>query len=201
METKTSLYENFEFEQTYHLFTRVSGNELIFRKEGNYDYFLRQLSKYLLPYLEIYAYCLVPQRFSLLICFRSKNEIFKHFDLPENDMSAEQEHKFLMQPISNLLNSYSKAYNKMFQRKGALFIDYIKRERIDEEGQLKNIFKDIHHIPLQHQFVKSSDEWKYSSFNAYLNANKSTKVSKNFMLGFFENTQDLIQFHKIIQTL
>ena len=89
----------------------------------------------------------------------------------------------------------------MFQRKGALFIDYIKRERIDEEGQLKNIFKDIHQIPLQHQFVKSSDEWKYSSFNAYLNANKSTKVSKNFMLGFFENTQDLIQFHKIIQTL
>ena len=61
MEIKTTPYENFEFEQVYHLFTRVSGNELIFRKEGNYDYFLKQLSKYLLPYLEIYAYCLVPQ--------------------------------------------------------------------------------------------------------------------------------------------
>ncbi|MGA9213584.1 transposase [Kaistella sp.] len=197
MEIKTTPYENFEFEQVYHLFTRVSGNELIFRKEGNYDYFLKQLSKYLLPYLEIYAYCLVPQRLSLLVCFRSKNEVFKNINLSEKEMSAEQEHKFLMQPISNLLNSYSKAYNKMFQRKGALFIDYIKRERIDEEGQLKNIFKEIHQIPMQHQFVKSSEEWKYSSFKAYLNTNKSTKVSTDYMIGFFDDCDDLIQFHKI----
>ena len=55
METKTSLYENFEFEQTYHLFTRVSGNELIFRKEGNYDYVLRQLAQYLLRDIDIDA--------------------------------------------------------------------------------------------------------------------------------------------------
>ncbi len=197
MEMKSPFYENFEFGQIYHLFTRVNGNELIFRKEDNYNYFLKQISKYLLPYLEIYAYCLVSQRFSLLVCFRSKNEIFNQLKLPEKELSSEAEHKFLMQPISNLLNSYAKAYNKMFQRKGALFFDYIKREKIDEEGQLKDIFKGIHHIPLQHGLVKSVAEWKYSSFNAYLNVNKPSKMNRDFMMRFFSNTQDFIQFHKI----
>ncbi|QBO58657.1 transposase [Chryseobacterium salivictor] len=197
MEIKAPFYENFKFGQIYHLFTRVNGNELIFRKEDNYVYFLKQISKYLLPYLEIYAYCLVSQRLSLLVRFRPQNEIFNNLDLPERELSAEEEHKFLMQPVSNLLNSYSKAYNKMFQRKGALFIDYIKREKVDEEEQLKDIFKGIHQIPLQHRLAKSSEEWKYSSFNAYLVQNKPTKVSINFMMEFFENTQDLIKFHKV----
>lgn len=38
-------------------------------------------------------------------------------------MNNENEHQFLMKPFSDLLNAYAKAYNKMYNRKGALFMD------------------------------------------------------------------------------
>ncbi len=190
------IFEDFEFEQIYHLFTRVSGNELIFRKEGNYLYFLEQISKYLLPIMDIYAYCLLPQQFSFLVCFRSQKEICKNLNIEEKDFSKEQEHKFLMQPISNLLNSYAKAYNKMFQRKGALFVDFIKREKFDDEEGLKEIFKNIHQMPVHRKLVENITDWKFSSYKSYLDTSKPTKINRTFMLGFFENQQDFIQFHK-----
>lgn len=148
MKTNEPPYENFDFEQIYHLYTRVSGNENLFRNDNNYTYFLSKIEKYLLPYLEIHAYCLVPQRFSLLISFRSQNEIFETLKLSQI-ISPDTVHKLLMQPLSNLLNSYSKAYNKMYGRKGALFIDYIKREKIDDVELLKNIVRKIHQIPTE----------------------------------------------------
>lgn len=33
-------------------------------------------------------------------------------------------HKLVMQELSNLLKAYAKAYNKKYERKGALWIDY-----------------------------------------------------------------------------
>ena len=190
------IHDDFEFEQIYHLFTRVSGNELIFRKEGSYLYFLDQISKYLLPIMDIYAYCLVPQRFSLLICFRSQAEICLNLHIEMKDLSKNEKHKFLMQPISNLLNSYAKAYNKMFQRKGALFVDFIKREKFDHEEGLKEVYKNIHQIPVHSQAVNDISEWKYSSYKSYLDVSKPSKINRNFMLGFFENQNDFIEFHK-----
>lgn len=196
MEIKNPIFEDFEFEQIYHLFTRVSGNELIFRNEENYMYFLQKISKYLLPYCDIYAYCLAPQRFSLLICFHSKNKILKTLNFEEKDFTKEQEHKFLMQPLSNLLNSYAKAYNKLYKRKGALFVDYIKREKFDDEESLKNIFRYIHQIPIQNLLTKNIDEWKFSSYQSYLELEKPTKIQRAFMLSFFETQNDYINFHK-----
>lgn len=197
MEAKTAPYLNFEYEQIYYLFTRACGSELLFRNQNNYNYFLKLVSKYLMPYLEIYAYCLVPQRLGFLVNFRSSTEIFNHLKEPEREMLPDEIHKFLMQPISNLLNSYSKSYNKMYQRKGALFIDYIKREQLDNVEDLKEIFREIHHFPIQHQLIKTLEDWKFSSYNAYVEPNKTTKISIDFMMDLFENVEDLKQFHKI----
>lgn len=104
--------ENFEFEGVYHIFSHVNGTKNIFRETSNYRYFLEKLEKYILPLADIYAYCLLPNHFHLLLRF-------KNFD----DMNNENEHQFLMKPFSDLLNAYTKAYNKMYNRKGALFMD------------------------------------------------------------------------------
>ncbi len=190
------IFENFEFEQIYHLFTRVSGNEMIFLKDKNYPYFLNQISKYLLPFLDIYAYCLLPKQFSLFVCFHSQSQICKNLNIEEKELSKDQEHKFLMQPVSNLLNSYAKAYNKMYQRKGALFVDFVKREKLDDEEGLKDIFRSIHQLPTQNQLVKNISDWKYSSYKAYFQSTKPTKLNRNLMTGFFENHSDYVEFHK-----
>ena len=196
MKTNVPPYEEFEFQQIYHLYTRVSGNENLFRSEKNYDYFLGLILKYLLPYLDIYAYCLVPQRFSFLVCFHSQKIILDFLKETHKEISNDKVHKFLMQPISNLLNSYSKAYNKMYGRKGALFVDYIKREKIDDVDLLKNTFRKIHQIPIENVVGNSIQDWKYSSYNCYLYKNKPTKINRNFMMSYFNDDDDFISFHQ-----
>lgn len=93
--------ESFEFEGTYHIFSHVNGTEIIFREDSNYQFFLEKLEKYIIPIADIYAYCLLPNHFHLLLKF-------KNFD--DND----KEHQFLMMPFSDLLNAYAKSYNKVY---------------------------------------------------------------------------------------
>ena len=100
MNSNDTFYVDFEFEQIYHLFSRVNGSELLFRQESNYIYFLEKITKYLVPILDVYAYCLAPQRFSLIVCFKSREQICKNLKLTEAELFAKNTHQFLMQPLS-----------------------------------------------------------------------------------------------------
>ncbi|MCJ7934603.1 MAG: transposase [Chryseobacterium sp.] len=107
--------ERFECGYVYHIYSHAVGKDLIFREDENYQYFLNKLLKYIIPVADIYAYCLLPNHFHLLLRFKDVNE---------------NEHKYLMKPFSNLLNAYAKAYNKRYNRKGALFLDFLKRKKL-----------------------------------------------------------------------
>lgn len=193
MNSNDTFYVDFEFEQIYHLFTRVNGSEFLFRQESNYIYFLEIIKKYLVPILNVNAYCLAPQRFSLIICFKSKAQICKDLKLTEEEVFAKNTHQFLMQPLSNMLNSYAKSYNKMYKRKGALFVDYIKREKLEDVDLMKQVFRNVHQIPIENKLVTSLEEWKFSSFGSYSNLKKQTKVDKDFMLSLYGNQDNLLR--------
>ncbi|WP_265428821.1 transposase [Chryseobacterium sp. YIM B08800] len=109
--------ENFEFDSVYHIFSHVNGKELIFREETNYQFFLKQLDKYIIPIADIYAYYLLPNHFHLLLRFKNIE-----------DINVEDEHRSLMKNFGNFLNSYAKAFNKKYSRKGALFLNAVKRK-------------------------------------------------------------------------
>ena len=51
----------------YHVYNRGNNGENIFYKKENYPYFLRKLDQYLSPYLDVFAYCLLPNHFHFLI--------------------------------------------------------------------------------------------------------------------------------------
>jgi REP element-mobilizing transposase RayT len=115
--------ESFEFDSVYHIFSHVNGKELIFREETNYQYFLKKIMQYVLPIADIYAYCLMANHFHLLVRF-------KNFE----NISVEDEHAYLMKHFGDFLNSYAKAFNKMHDRKGPLFLNAIKRKKITDEN-------------------------------------------------------------------
>ncbi|AYO57277.1 transposase [Chryseobacterium sp. 6424] len=192
-----SRYKNsFDFNGIFHVYTHVNGNELVFREEKNYVFFLEKLKSYLLPVLDIYAYCLMQNHIHLLVVFKTKYEVSKNLNIETADMDGEKSHQMLMKPFSNLLNSYAKAYNKMYGRRGALFLDYLKRIRIDDEQYLLNTFKYIHRNPISHGFVRDASEWKFSSYRSYLHPETASAVTRDFMLKYFDSTDDFIQFHK-----
>jgi len=51
----------------YHLYNRGNNRERIFYERENYLFFLRRTREYLLPVLEIIAYCLMPTHYHLLV--------------------------------------------------------------------------------------------------------------------------------------
>ena len=75
-------------------------------------------------------------------------------------------------------------------------MDFIKREKFDDEEGLKEILKNIHQMPVHRKLVNDITDWKYSSYKTYLNTSKPTKINRTFMTGFFENQNEFIDFHK-----
>ncbi|WP_265132472.1 transposase [Chryseobacterium oranimense] len=177
--------ENFEYEYVYHIYSHANGRDLIFREEENYKYFLDKLVKYIVPIAEIYAYCLMPNHFHLLVRFKSEDQI------PNED-----EHKYLMKQFSNLLNGYAKAYNKRYHRKGSLFLDYLKRKRVNDNTYLIKLFHYIHNNPVNHGFVEDIKDWKYSSYHSYINLAKESKIERTEMMQYFDTVNDFIEYHQ-----
>ena len=70
-DTRTPLEEN----GFYHVYNHAVGNEQLFMNNENYLYFLKLLKKYLSTFVDVYAYCLMPNHFHFIIKIKSKEEI------------------------------------------------------------------------------------------------------------------------------
>lgn len=177
--------ESFEFDSVYHIFSHVNGKELIFREETNYQFFLKQLDKYIFPIADIYSYCLLPNHFHLLLRFKNIKGV-----------NVEDEHQFLMKSFGNFLNSYAKAFNKKYNRKGALFLNAIKRKKITDEKYLMKVLHYIHNNPVIHGIVSENIQWKHSSYNSYLHPEKESKLKRSEMLQYFDSLEIFRNYHQ-----
>jgi REP-associated tyrosine transposase len=156
----------------YHIYNRANGNENLFREEGNYFYFLRQWNKYISPVADSYAYCLMPNHFHFLIKVRNEKKLndFLLGKLSDGTKSLADTgiNKIISLQFSHLFNSYSQAYNRMFERKGSLFSPNFKRKAIDSKAYLANVIKYIHHNPVHHGITVGPEDWPHSSIHALL---------------------------------
>lgn len=184
--------ERLDFDEVYHIYNRAIGNELLFRNEHDYYFFLRKLTRYLNPIAEIYVYCLMPNHFHLLIRTRLEEEILINLKRKSNKDGV----KVLTQTFSNFFNSYSKSYNKVHKRMGRLFLYPFKRILVDNEDYLLTLVNYIHRNPIHHGFEKNYSDWKYSSFYAIVE-NKSSIVNRDLLLAYFTSVGDFIAFHEM----
>jgi putative transposase len=51
----------------YHIYNRGNNKQEIFFEEKNYHHFLNLFQKYLASFVDVYAYCLMPNHFHFLI--------------------------------------------------------------------------------------------------------------------------------------
>ena len=71
MEKREILYPG----KFYHIYNRAINKENIFYANQNYIYFLNKIRYYLMNCFDIYAYCLIPNHFHLLVKIKDENEI------------------------------------------------------------------------------------------------------------------------------
>ena len=183
-------------EQYYHLYNHAIGNDNLFRNRDNYLYFLTRFKVYISSVCSCFAYCLMPNHFHFLIRVRTEKEIeaFQVAYKPERLTDNPDYHKIVMNQFSRMLNGYSQAYNKMHERKGALFLDYMRRKEVTKDSYLNNLIYYIHHNPVHHKFCADLRDWEFSSYNS-LCSSKATNIEREEVLGLFGKRQDFESFH------
>ncbi|MEM8894253.1 MAG: transposase [Bacteroidota bacterium] len=160
-----------EPDRFYHIFNHANGDESLYREEANYYFFLRQWSKYIEPVAKTYAYCLMPNHFHFLV----RTETSKVFEnLGGLDTTPE---KLISKAFSNLFNSYTKAFNKRYSRKGSLFMSNFKKKEVDSDSYLTDVIVYIHQNPMHHGFTKTWQKWSHSSYQSLL-SDKLTKLAR-----------------------
>ncbi len=187
----------FQPEAYYHLYNHGNGNENIFRSNENYIWFLKRYKDYISPIANTFAYCLMPNHFHFLIQIKSFDEIKAHYEQKEKSKSSEafEANKYVTQCFSNFLNSYAKAFNKMYNRKGSLFLDNVQRKAVSNDSYFTQLIHYIHANPVHHGFVKSMEAWQYSSYHVLL-SNKPTQLERNQVINWYGNIDEFKRIHQ-----
>lgn len=186
-------------DQYYHVFNRAIGDEKMFRNKENYRFFLRRYQHYLLPVVDTFCYCLLPNHFHFFIRIMPVQNIIEHYrkikkkelTMLDNTITSE----FLMEQFSNFFNSYAKSYNKVFNRKGKLFMDHVKRKEIEDEGYYSKLIHYIHSNPVHHGYCKTICEWPFSSYLALISSD-ATLLKRQEVLDWFGGKKAFEVFHQ-----
>lgn len=172
-------YQPFETGHYFHLYNRGNNNENIYLEQENYGYFISLMKKYLRQIADVLSYCLLPNHFHIILKFKDDSEL----DIKEN-----LKRKPLHQPISNMLNSYTKSINKRYNRRGSLFQEHLKRIKITEENYLKNLILYINTNPSHHQ-IEDYRTYKHSSYRTLI-SQKKTLLERDFVIELFNNVEN-----------
>ena len=204
---KTDYWQKLNPGGIYHIYNRAVGKENLFITPANYLFFLTKWKEYL-PYLQVYAYCLMPNHFHFLVEVKPLDEALGAHLARQQTVKAAQ---FLMEAITyadyledqfkRLFSSYALAYNKQEERHGALFQKRFKRIALDEPHRQLYILAYIHHNPIHHGFCAHYEQWIYSSWVAYYQPERPSLLDRSTVLGWFDENIEvahlkLMNFHE-----
>ena len=100
-----------------------------------------------------------------------------------------------MERFGNLLNSYTKSFNKRNKRKGGLFIDTMRRVEVLDDSQFGTTIFYVHKNAVHHQYATTIDEWFWSSYNSLL-SNSPTMLLRDEVIEFFGGKDGFEKFHQ-----
>ncbi len=154
-------------DEYYHLYNRGNNREPIFYDRENYLFFLRRMWKYLLPSIDVVAYCLMPTHYHLLVLV--------------------QEAEAVSRAMQRFSISYTKAMNKRFDRVGSLFQGSFQAKHINENRYLMHLSRYIHLNPVSAGLVESAEEWEFSSYRDYIGERDGQLPQSAIVLSQFES--------------
>jgi len=215
--------EPFEADTIYHVYNHGNGDDLIYRESENYRFFLERFKFYITSIADIYAYCLMPNHFHFLLRIKPEEELISFFeetypakarsamspkDIADLDLRPDAQKKpvksdvdfadLVSRQFKNFLISYSKSFNKMYGRRGSLFLDNIQRIKVADDDYFATMIRYIHFNPVLHGFTDNLFQWKYSSIHAFYSEKRSL-ISREEVTEWFGGIEPFKHFHRSIQ--
>lgn len=173
----------FEPDRVYHIFNRGNNREKLFYTPGHYQMFLDLYQKFPGTLADTYSYCLIPNHFHFLIRIDDRAE-------PGD----------FVRQMRRWLITYSMTVNREMDRRGHLFTRPINRILVTDEFYLKHLIRYIHLNPVKHGICKNCDDYKYSSYRAFLSKYPDSILSKEDALEFFNaDLLEFLEFHRARQ--
>jgi hypothetical protein len=184
-------------DKTYHIFNRAVGSDKLFHCNRDHLKFLDKYEYHINPIADTFSFNLLPNHFHFQIQIKSYNELLELFckKNPGKDPEVGWQPKFVIKQFSNMLNGYAKWYNRKYDRKGSLFIDYLRRVEIMDDIQFTNTLFYVHKNPVHHGYCDKIEDWLWSSYNELL-ANTHTNLQRQKVLEWFGNREKFIEFHQ-----
>jgi len=150
----------------YHIYNHGNADDNLFRSAENYRYFLQQYGEHHQRVAHTCAYCLMPNHFHFLIGIKEESELLNQSGFKNlTDLKLEEK---IVKQFSNFFNGYTKAFNKMYSRRGKLFLTPFNRKPVSTPWHFLNTWKYIHYNPVHHGFTENALDWLYSSIHDYL---------------------------------
>lgn len=184
----------------YHIYNHANANENLFRCDENYSFFLDRTYTLITPVADIFVYCLMPNHFHFLVKTKSVDEIvklpiFDKYNLRFKKTATELVSVILSKQFGNLFSSYTQSYNKLYGRRGSLFLKNFKNVIISNKKQFKNVVHYIHNNPIHHGFAKDIDSWKWTSYQTIVSTKKAS-IKKEEVITWFGEISQFVEFHK-----
>jgi REP element-mobilizing transposase RayT len=195
---------------TYHIYNRANANDLLFKSNENYRYFLKKYQDYINPLASTFCYCLMPNHFHFLVRIKDeqqieewmqfkmqkqKNKLLQGFETLEGVERKDFISNYISQQWSHLFNGYTQAFNKKYNRKGSLFMRSFKRKQVQDVNYLKKLVHYIHYNPVEASLVSKPEEWNFSSYKA-ITSNKDTKLLKDEVITWFNDLENFNYCHQ-----
>jgi putative transposase len=191
----------------YHIFNRTNNQERLFRSDIDRYLFLIKYAKYVQPFVQSYAYCLMENHFHFLIRVNNYEKILevvrnkrledltmKEKLLLQNPKIDLSEIHFIEWQFLRMFTSYSMGFNKSYQRRGNLFYKPFKRVEVRSEAQFMQTLMYIHLNPLKHRIVEDPLNYKWSSFNNILLKPKGSSETA-YIMELFEGCDNFLKLH------
>lgn len=152
----------------YHLYNRGNNRQPIFFERENSLFFLQRVRDYLLPILDVVAYCLMPTHYHLMVHLR------------EEDLS----HRMQLFSIS-----YTKAINQRHGRVGSLFQGAFQAKLVATDAYLVHLSRYLHLNPVLAGLCDTPEAWEFSSYRDYIGIRKGTLPEPGIVLAQFPSRE------------
>lgn len=199
----------FFYEEPYHIVFKAIGKLELFRNDDNRKYFLQKFEQYLLPYFEMWAYCLLGNHVHFLVKVKSKafiEQVFINRLAAGQKLTETQEKYFLHKsiPITNLLEkecnsfmvSYTRSFNNYYNQKGHLFDSPFKRIAILDDMHFTKTIIYIHANPQKHKIVSDFKLYKWSSYGL-IEKNVKGLINTESVIKWFGNWAAFEKAHQL----